>query len=134
VNSQGKTQTALKKNGLSLLHDKSVSVKDSENYWHDLRYVRRIIVFSGFVLLSGDLSAVQNVSLQTILVKLKHGGRENVVRALHDSGCQKSYILQKTAVKMGSNLYKWKQKYTLFPEVWKRANKIMVHTDYLYIV
>jgi len=40
---------------------------------------------------------------------LKHDGRENVVRALHDSGYQRSYILQKTAVEMGSNLYDWKQ-------------------------
>jgi hypothetical protein len=67
---------------------------------------------------SGDLSAFQNVLLQTLLVKLKHDGGEKVVRAVHDNGCQRSYILQKNAVEMGSNLYDWKQ-YTPFPEVWK---------------
>jgi hypothetical protein len=36
------------------------------------------------------VSAVQNVLLQNILVKVKHDGRENVVRALHDSGCHRS--------------------------------------------
>jgi len=40
---------------------------------------------------------------------VKHDGRENAVTALHDSGCHRSYILQKTAGEMSSKLYNWKQ-------------------------
>lgn len=43
----------------------------------------------------------EEVVLQTLMIKLKEKGKERPIRALIDTGSQRSYILKSTAEEMG---------------------------------